>query len=163
MTSPQPAATSTAPAPRLLVGALGLVVLIVAILQTAVVPVLGAIAAQLHEPPVSVSWAVTANLLAAAAATPLIGRLADLRNKKRVLLAVLAVVFAGSLLAATTASLPLLVVGRVLQGLAFALYPVAVSIVRDELPPERLVRSIAVISAICWASAAASAWSSPGC
>jgi MFS family permease len=91
---------------------------------------------------------VTANLLAAAAATPLIGRLADLRNKKRVLLGVLALVFAGSLLAATTASLPLLVVGRVLQALAFSLYPVAVSIIRDELPPERLVRSIAVISSM---------------
>lgn len=103
---------------------------------------------QLHQPSVSVSWAVTANLLAAAAATPLIGRLADLRNKERILLAVLAAVFAGSLLAATTASLPLLVVGRALQALAFSLYPVAVSIVRDELPPERLVRSIAVISAM---------------
>lgn len=146
--SPAPAATSAATAPRLLVGTLGLVVLIVAVLQTAVVPVLGAIAAQLHQPSVSVSWTVTANLLAAAAATPLIGRLADLRNKKRVLLGVLGLVLAGSLLAATTASLPLLVVGRVLQALAFSLYPVAVSIVRDELPQERMVRSIAVISAM---------------
>ena len=148
MTSPQPATASTAPAPRVLVGALGLVVLIVAVLQTAVVPVLGAIATQLREPSVSVSWAVTANLLAAAAATPLIGRLADLRNKKRVLLGVLALVFVGSLRAATTASLPLLVAGRVLQALAFSLYPVAVSIIRDELPPQRLVRSIAVISSM---------------
>lgn len=147
MTSSAPAET-TAPAPRLLVGALGLVVLIVAVLQTAIVPALGAVASQLNEPAVSVSWAVTANLLAAAAATPLIGRLADLRNKKRVLLWVLALVLAGSLLAAMTSSLPLLVVGRMLQALAFSLYPVAVSIVRDELPPARLVRSIAVISAM---------------
>lgn len=133
---------------RRLVATLSLVVLTVAILQTAVVPVLGAIARQLREPVVSVSWVVTANLLAAAAATPLIGRLADLRNKKRMLLSVLALVLGGSLMAATTASLPLLVLGRILQGGAFALYPVAVSILRDELPPERLVRSIAALSAM---------------
>lgn len=148
MTSSDPAATAAAPAPRLLVGGLSFVVLIVAILQTSVVPVLGTIAMQLREPPVSVSWVVTANLLAAAAATPLIGRLADLRNKKRVLLGVLALVLVGSLLAATTSSLPLLVVGRVLQALAYALFPVAVAIIRDELPPEALVRAIAVISAM---------------
>lgn len=148
MTAAVPAGTAAAPAPRLLVGGLSLVVLIVAILQTAVIPVLGTIAQQLHQPPVSVSWVVTANLLTAAAATPLIGRLADLRNKKRVLLGVLSLVLAGSLLAATTSSLPLLVVGRMLQALAFALFPVAVSIVRDELPPDALVRSISVISAM---------------
>lgn len=136
------------PAPRLLVGGLSLVVLIVAILQTSVIPVLGNIAEQLREPMVSVSWVVTANLLAAAAATPLIGRLADLRNKKRVLLTVLSLVLAGSLLAATTSSLPLLVVGRMLQALAYALFPVAVSIIRDELPPEALARSVAVMSAM---------------
>lgn len=148
MTSSTPADTAAAPSPRLLVGGLSLVVLIVAILQTAVIPVLGNIAEQLREPKVSVSWVVTANLLAAAAATPLIGRLADLRNKKRVLLTVLSLVLAGSLLAAITSSLPLLVVGRILQALAYALFPVAVSIIRDELPPEALVRAIAVMSAM---------------
>jgi MFS family permease len=35
-----------------------------------------------------------------------------------------------------------------LQGGAFALYPVAVSILRDELPAHRLVRSIAALSAM---------------
>ena len=132
----------------LLVPTLCVVVLTVAVLQTAVVPVLDVIARQLHASALSVSWAVTANLLAAAAGTPLIGRMADLRNKKRVLLTVLALVSAGSLLAAVTAWLPLLIVGRVLQGLAFSLYPVAVAILREEVPAERLVRSIAVISAM---------------
>lgn len=133
---------------RRLVVTLSVVVLTVAFLQTVIIPVLGAIAVQLREPATSVSWVVTANLLAAAAATPLIGRLADLRSKKRVLLGVLALILVGSLLAATTSSLPLLLLGRMLQGSAFALYPVAVSILRDELPPERLPRAIAALSAM---------------
>ena len=119
--------------PRLLVAGLSVVVLTVAVLQTAVVPVLGIIADQLDASTVAVSWAVTANLLAAAAATPLIGRLADLHSKKRVLLIVLAVVLAGSVLAAVTSSLALLIVGRVLQAASFALYPISVAILREEL------------------------------
>jgi MFS family permease len=134
--------------PSFLVAMLSLVVLTVAILQTAVVPVVAVIGRQLQASPVAVSWVVTANLLAAAAATPIIGRIADLRNKKTVLLVVLALVLAGSALAATTAALPLLILGRVLQGAAFSLYPVAVSILRDEIPAERLVRAIALLSAM---------------
>ena len=120
--------------------------LTVAVLQTAVVPVLGIIAHQLNASPVAVSWAVTANLLAAAASTPLIGRLADLHNKKHVLLGVLVIVLVGSVLAATTSSLALLIVARVLQGVSFSLYPICVAILRDELPEGAVVRALAVLS-----------------
>lgn len=120
--------------------------LTVAVLQTAVVPVLGIIGDQLGASTVAVSWAVTANLLAAIAATPLLGRLADLYSKKRVLLAVLLVVLAGSVLAAATASLPLLILARVLQGASFALYPISVAVLREELPSERLPGAMAVMS-----------------
>ncbi|MGE2722142.1 MFS transporter [Mycolicibacterium celeriflavum] len=132
--------------PALLVAGLSVVVLTVAVLQTAVVPVLGIIADQLHASIVGVSWAVTANLLAAVAATPLLGRLADLHSKHRVLLGVLVVVLAGSVLAAVTSSLQLLIVARVLQAASFALYPISIAILREELSPERLMSAMAVLS-----------------
>ncbi len=133
--------------PQQLTLTLGAVVLTAAVLQTSVVPILSAIADELRASRVDVGWVVTANLLAAAASGPLIGRLADLRNKKSVLLGTLAVVFTGSLLGAVTSSLPLLVLGRVLQGTSFAVFPISVSILRDELPADRLFRSIGAISA----------------
>lgn len=126
---------------------MSVIALTVAVLQTAVVPILGVIDDQLGVSPVAVSWAVTANLLAAAAATPLLGRLADVHSKKRVLLGVLVIVLAGSLLAAMTSSLPLLILARVLQGVSFALYPISIAILRDELPADRLNRAMAVLSA----------------
>jgi MFS family permease len=132
--------------PGLLVAGLSVVVLTVAVLQTAVVPVLGIIAHQLHASTVAASWAVTANLLAAAAATPLIGRLADLHRKKHVLLTVLVVVLLGSVLAATTSSLALLIVARVLQAASYALYPVGVAILREELSEDRMVSAMSVLS-----------------
>lgn len=138
----------TATRPGLLIATMSFVALTVAVLQTGVVPVLGVMARQLHASPVAVSWAVTANLLAAASTTPLIGRLADLNVKKNVLLAVLVVVLAGSVLGATTSSLPLLIIARVLQGASFSLYPIGVSILREELPPERLMGAMAVLSGV---------------
>jgi MFS family permease len=132
--------------PALLVGGLSVVVLTVAVLQTAVVPVLGVIGTQLGASAIGVSWAVTANLLAAIAATPLLGRLADLYSKKRVLLGVLIVVLIGSVLAAVTSSLPLLITARVLQGASYALYPISVAVLREELPPGRLAGAMAVMS-----------------
>lgn len=146
--APRSTAAGHAPvrSPQLLVAGLSIVVLTVAVLQTAVVPVLGIIADQLHASIIGVSWAVTANLLAAVAATPLIGRLADLHSKRLVLLVVLAVVLAGSLLAATTSSLELLIVGRVLQAASYALYPISIAILREELPAERLMSAMSVLS-----------------
>lgn len=132
--------------PRLLVAGLSVVVLTVAVLQTAVVPVLGIIADQLDASIVGVSWAVTANLLAAVAATPLLGRLADLHSKHRVLLGVLVVVLAGSVMAAITSSLQLLIVARVLQAASYALYPISIAILREELTPDRLMSAMAVLS-----------------
>jgi MFS family permease len=132
--------------PGVLIGGLSVVVLTVAVLQTAVVPVLGIIAHQLNVSTVAASWAVTANLLAAAATTPLIGRLADLHSKKRVLLTVLVVVLAGSVLAATTTSLALLVAGRVLQAASYGLYPISIAILREELPEHRMGSAMSVLS-----------------
>jgi MFS family permease len=144
-TDPTRSETTTARS-RVLIAGLSVVVLTVAVLQTAVVPVLGIIADQLDASTVAVSWAVTANLLAAAAATPLIGRLADLHSKKRVLLWVLAVVLVGSVLAATTSSLALLIIGRVLQAASFGLYPIGISILREELPENRMGSAMSVLS-----------------
>jgi MFS family permease len=134
--------------PGLLVATMSVVALTVAILQTGVVPVLGVMARQLNVSTVDVSWAVTANLLAAASSTPLLGRLADLHVKKRVLLAVLTLVLAGSVLGALTSSLPLLIAARVLQGASFALYPIGISILREELPADRLMGAMAVLSGV---------------
>jgi MFS family permease len=145
---PSTSQNRTGPRPGLLIATMSVVALTVAVLQTGVVPILAVMARQLDASLLDVSWTVTANLLAAAATTPLIGRLADLHVKKRVLLIVLGIVLAGSLLAALTTSLPMLIVARVLQGASFSLYPIGVSILREELAPGRLMGAMAVLSGV---------------
>jgi len=121
--------------------------MIVAMMQTLVVPIIGLIQHKLGTSASGVSWVITANLLAAAVMTPLLGRYGDQHGKRKVLLACLIMMFGGSLLAATTSSLALLIVGRVLQGAAAGIFPLAISVVRDEIRAEKLPTNMAIISA----------------
>src|SRR4051812_28049859 len=109
------------------------VVLLVSALQTLVVPVVTNIQADLGVSATSASWVVTGNLLAAAVLTPMLGRLGDLRGRRPVMLGVLIVVLLGSILAATTSTLPLLIVARVMQAASFGLFPLAIGVLREEL------------------------------
>jgi len=122
------------------------VVLLVSALQTLVVPVVADIQADLGVSTSAASWVVTANLLAAAVFTPMLGRLGDLYGRRPVMLGVLTAVLLGSVLAATTASLPLLLAGRVAQASAFGLFPLAIGVLREELPPQRLTGAMALVS-----------------
>ncbi|WP_072809957.1 MFS transporter [Rhodococcus zopfii] len=131
---------------RLLLPALCLVVTTVAVMQTVVVPIVGTIRDQLDVSTTASGWLLTANLLAAAVATPVLGRLADLRGKRAVLVGILCVVLAGSLLCAVTDSFALLVAGRVLQGASFALFPVGIAVLREEMEPDRLVGAMGLLS-----------------
>jgi MFS family permease len=62
------------------------------------------------------------------------------------MLGVLAVVLLGSVLAAATSSLPLLIIGRVAQAASFGLFPLSIGVLREELPPRRLTGAMALVS-----------------
>jgi MFS family permease len=79
-------------------------------------------------------------------ATPIVGRLGDMLGKRRLLLVSLVLLVSGSVVCALAESLIPLIVGRSLQGLAAAVVPLGISIMRDELPPERLAGSTALMS-----------------
>src|SRR6202162_3197135 len=131
---------------RLVLPVLAYGALLVAALQIMVVPIVRDIGVSLGASTSAVNWVVTANLLAAAVFTPLLGRLGDLRDRRPVLIGVLGVVLVGSLLAATTHDLALLLIGRALQGVSYAIFSLALGVLRDELPPRRLTGAMAVVS-----------------
>ncbi|MDX3382216.1 MFS transporter [Streptomyces niveiscabiei] len=133
--------------PGLLLTALCAAGMLAATMQTAVVPILGNIGDQTGASPGALSWIVTANLLSSAVTTPLFGRLGDLRGKRGAMLLCLLLMLAGSVLAAITTSLPLLVLARVLQGAVTGVFPLALSVARDTVPRERLTGAMALISA----------------
>lgn len=119
-----------------------------AVLQSLVAPALPVIGHELHTSTENIAWVLTAYLLAASVLTPILGRLGDIAGKRKVLLAVLVVLAAGTLLAALSPNLPVLIIARVLQGAAGAIFPLAIGIVRDELPRERVGVTVGLLSAI---------------
>jgi MFS family permease len=143
---PDGAVASTAVRPGLLVLALGVGVTTLSLLQSLVVPVLGSIEDQLGVSPGAAGWVLTANLLAAAVLTPVLGRLGDLRGERPVMLGILGAVAVGTLLAVVTSSLPLLLLGRILQGASYGLFPLSISVLRRELPEARLGVAMSVVS-----------------
>jgi MFS family permease len=121
--------------------------IVVSLMQTLVIPIVPELPRLLDAPASDTVWAVTATLLAAAVATPVVGRLGDMYGKRRMLLVSLVILVAGSVLCGLSDSLTPLIVGRALQGLAAGVIPLGISIMRDELPAERLSASTALMSA----------------
>ncbi|MFG3489923.1 MFS transporter [Streptomyces sp. NPDC047972] len=126
--------------------ALSLAAMVVSMMQTLPVPILGLIRTDLGASTADVSWVTTATLLSAAVFTPLLGRFGDQHGKKPTLVAVLGVMVAGSVVAALATSLPLLILGRVLQGAATAIFPLALSVLREEVGPQRLPGAMSLVS-----------------
>lgn len=82
------------------------------------------------------SWVVTAYLLTSTASTPLWGKVSDLYGRRPMFQAAICVFMAGSVIAALTPNMAVLIVGRAVQGLgAGGLIALALSIIGDVVPP----------------------------
>lgn len=135
-----------AAAPRGVVAVLAFAGISVAVMQTLIVPVVARLPALLGATASDAAWVVTATLLSGAVATPIMGRLGDLYGKRRLILCSLGAMVAGSLLCAATSSLVPMIAGRAVQGFAMGAIPLGISIMRDELPPDRLGSAMAFMS-----------------
>ncbi|AZG47703.1 MFS transporter [Gordonia insulae] len=133
---------------RRVVVALCCAVMTLSVLQAAVVPVIPTMTDQLSVGPTAIGWVLTANLLSAAVCTPVLGRIADRRGGRPVLIGTLVVVVVGSVLCVVAPSLPVLIVGRVLQGSAFAIFPIGVAVLRMIMDERRLTHAIGLMSGI---------------
>jgi EmrB/QacA subfamily drug resistance transporter len=119
-----------------------------ALLQSLVAPALPELQHALHTSVNSVSWVLTAYLLSASIATPVVGRLGDMHGKKRLLVVVLALLCVATVVSALATTLAVMLVGRVIQGAAGGLFPLAFGIIRDEFPRERIAGGIGLMSAL---------------
>jgi EmrB/QacA subfamily drug resistance transporter len=134
---------------------LGTAALAFSLLQSLIIPAIPQLEQTLHTSESGASWLLTAYLLSAAIATPILGRVGDMLGKEKIIVAVLIALTVGSLISALATSLPVMLVGRVIQGTGGAIFPLAFGIIRDEFPAERVAGAIGVMSAILGAGAGA--------
>ncbi|MEV0623438.1 MFS transporter [Nonomuraea sp. NPDC050404] len=134
-------------APQAVVAILAFAGIVVALMQTMMIPLIPQLPRLLHATPSDATWAITATLLTGAVATPVVGRLGDMYGKRRMLLIGLALLVLGSFIGALSGTLAPMVVGRSLQGLAMGVIPLGISVMRDVLPADRLGSATALMSA----------------
>jgi EmrB/QacA subfamily drug resistance transporter len=118
------------------------------LVQSLVVPAPPTLQQRLHTTQTGVTWVFTAFMLASAVALPLAGRLGDIFGRRRILLCTLFALSLGILVAALTSSLVVMVAARALQGIGGAIFPLAFGIIRDEMPPEKVVHGTSWVSAV---------------
>lgn len=119
-----------------------------ALLQSVSVPTLPVMQEELATDQATTAWILTAFLLSASVATPILGRLGDSFGKRRMLIVSMVALSAGSVLAAVAPTIEVMLVARVIQGVGGGTIPLSFSIIRDELPEERIPNAISLISSL---------------
>ena len=119
-----------------------------ALTQTIVLPALSVLGQEYGASATATSWVVTGFLLSASVSTPIIGKLGDVHGKGRVLTVVLALFALGGTVNALAGSIELVIAGRVLQGVAGGVFPLAFGIIRDTFPRERVPGAISLVSSV---------------
>src|SRR5579862_9072863 len=134
--------------PGVILAVLSLGALAYAVLSSAVIPALPVMQRDLHTTETGITWLLTGFLLSASVGTAIIGKLGDLYGKRRMLIWTLALLSAGTLLAAVAGSLSVVIIARIIQGVAGGIFPLAFSIMRDEFPRDKVPGSIGLMSSI---------------
>jgi len=133
--------------PGAIVAVLAVATLACSIMQTVIIPLIPQLPDLLEVSTEQASWLVTATLVTGVISLPTVSRLADMFGKRRMILICLAALFVGSMMSVFGTGLAVQIAARALQGVSFALIPATFSILRDELPRERLTMAVALISA----------------
>jgi EmrB/QacA subfamily drug resistance transporter len=94
-----------------------------------------------------VSWITSAFLIVGSAVSPLFGKLGDSYGKKRMFLIALVFYIAGVGLAGFSPSIYFLIFARAVQGIGFAIVPLALAIIAETFPKERIATAQGVVSA----------------
>jgi MFS family permease len=133
---------------RVTFGVLAIATLAYVLMQSMVLPALDTIQHDLHTSESAITWLLSAFLVSSSVATPILGRLGDMFGKEKMLVVTLAVLAVGTGLGGAADSLWLLIVARVVQGVAGAVFPLSFGIIRDEFPQDKVPGGIGLISTL---------------
>ena len=95
----------------------------------------------------TVAWITSAFLVVGSAVSPLFGKLGDSYGKKRMFLIALVFYTAGVGLAGFSPSIYFLIAARAIQGIGFAIVPLALAITAETFPKERIATAQGIVSA----------------
>ena len=137
---------------RAILVSLMLAMFLAALDQTIVATALPTIGRQFQDVS-NLSWVITAYLLASTAVAPVFGTLSDIYGRRAMIIAALSLFIAGSVVCAVAPSLPVLILGRGLQGLGGGgILPIVQTIISDIVSPRERGQYQAYFSGV-WVAA----------
>jgi len=151
----EPAQQDTQAAPEAVTGfavgspALVVMALVVAAygaMETMIAPIIPFVQAKMHASSPTIAWMFTGLLLVGAVALPLLGRLAEVFDKRTVVIASLLISSVGAVMTALAPNVEILIAGQSIQGVGIGAQPIAFSIVRDIVQPKRVGAATAFLS-----------------
>ena len=131
------------------------VALLINYVETMVIPGVPAIQKDFATTASVASWITSAFLIVGSAVSPLFGKLGDSYGKKKMFLLALAFYTVGVGLAGLSPSIYFLIAARAIQGIGFAIVPLALAIIAETFPKERIATAQGVVSATFGIGAAA--------
>ncbi|MQA86170.1 MAG: MFS transporter [Streptosporangiales bacterium] len=114
--------------------------------QTSIVPALPHIQRAMDASPAEGAWVITGFFVSSAALTVIAGRLGDMFGKRRALLTILGLFGLGALVCALATSVTMVIAGRIVMGAAGGVFPLAYSLLSDQLPRDRAAFGMGLIS-----------------
>src|SRR4051812_36998205 len=137
---------------RTILISLMLTMFLAALDQTIVATALPTIGRQFQDVS-SLSWVITAYLLASTAVAPVFGTLSDIYGRRAMIIAALTLFIAGSILCALAPNMPILILARGLQGLGGGgIMPVVQTVISDVVSPRERGQYQAYFSGV-WVAA----------
>ena len=137
---------------RTILMSLMLTMFLAALDQTIVATALPTIGRQFQDVS-SLSWVITAYLLASTAVAPVFGTLADIYGRRAMIIVAISLFVAGSILCAVAPNMPVLILARGLQGLGGGgIMPVVQTVISDVVTPRERGQYQAYFSGV-WVAA----------
>lgn len=90
------------------------------------------------------AWLLTAFLLVGAITAPLIGKLADMHGKRKLLLVCVSLAALGSLICATAGTYAIMLLGRSVSGFLIPCLFLSYSLIRDVFPPKAVALAVSI-------------------
>jgi MFS family permease len=123
------------------------VALLLNYVETMIIPGIPKIQSDFGTTESVVSWITSAFLIVGSAVSPLFGKLGDSYGKRRMFLIALVFYIAGVGLAGFSPTIYFLIFARAVQGIGFAIVPLALAIIAETFPKERIATAQGVVSA----------------
>jgi len=127
---------------------LSVLVVIVMYIEGMLTPSLPAIASDFGVGVSQVSLVLSVYLVTGVALSPIAGKLGDVFGKKRIMIIVLGIYAVAVSVTGFSPSFEFMVGSRAVQGVGLTIFPLAMSLVREEFPKEMIPRAMGVLSGL---------------